>query len=125
MGQRGPRDTRPRHQNPVTAHCASRSPGRVTARLDWFCSDTPLSVYPNVSTTEPSRIHRRRPTPADSIVAGDGSPREAVDRLRMAAARTPGDSRLTQLVGELSVHDPDFRRWVSWSWIGKCRRRSR
>ncbi|MFE3989049.1 helix-turn-helix transcriptional regulator [Nocardia tengchongensis] len=39
---------------------------------------------------------------------------EAVDRLRMAAARTPGDSRLTHLVGELSVHDADFRRW----WAG-------
>ncbi|WP_330180699.1 helix-turn-helix transcriptional regulator [Nocardia sp. NBC_01503] len=39
---------------------------------------------------------------------------EAVDRLRMAAARTPGDSRLMQLVGELSVRDADFRRW----WAG-------
>lgn len=39
---------------------------------------------------------------------------EAVDRLRMAAARTPGDPRLMQLVGELSVHDADFRRW----WAG-------
>ncbi|MFJ9368930.1 helix-turn-helix domain-containing protein [Nocardia sp. NPDC101769] len=39
---------------------------------------------------------------------------EAVDRLRMAAARMPGDPRLTQLVGELSVHDADFRRW----WAG-------
>ncbi|MRH90575.1 helix-turn-helix domain-containing protein [Nocardia sp. SYP-A9097] len=39
---------------------------------------------------------------------------EAVDRLRMAAARTPDDPRLTQLVGELSVHDADFRRW----WAG-------
>ncbi len=39
---------------------------------------------------------------------------EAVDRLRMAAARTPGDPRLAQLVGELSVHDADFRRW----WAG-------
>ncbi|WP_328290696.1 helix-turn-helix domain-containing protein [Nocardia aurantiaca] len=36
---------------------------------------------------------------------------EAVDRLRMAAARAPGDPRLTRLVGELSVHDADFRRW--------------
>ncbi|MEC3917601.1 helix-turn-helix domain-containing protein [Nocardia sp. CDC160] len=39
---------------------------------------------------------------------------EAVDRLRMAAARTPGDPRLAQLVGELSVQDKDFRRW----WAG-------
>lgn len=39
---------------------------------------------------------------------------EAVDGLRMAAARTPGDPRRAQLVGELSVHDADFRRW----WAG-------
>ncbi|MFE3187593.1 helix-turn-helix domain-containing protein [Nocardia sp. NPDC059240] len=39
---------------------------------------------------------------------------EAVDRLRVVAARTPGDPRLNQLVGELSVHDSDFRRW----WAG-------
>lgn len=39
---------------------------------------------------------------------------EAVERLRMVAARTPGDPRLAQLVGELSVHDADFRRW----WAG-------
>ncbi|MFB7723503.1 helix-turn-helix domain-containing protein [Nocardia sp. NPDC056100] len=39
---------------------------------------------------------------------------EAVDRLRMAAARTPGDPRLLSLVGELSVCDADFRRW----WAG-------
>ncbi|MGW4243110.1 helix-turn-helix transcriptional regulator [Nocardia sp. NPDC004722] len=39
---------------------------------------------------------------------------EAVDRLRMVAARTPGDARLTRLVGELSVHDADFRDW----WAG-------
>ncbi|MFE2996675.1 helix-turn-helix domain-containing protein [Nocardia sp. NPDC059246] len=39
---------------------------------------------------------------------------EAVDRLRMAAARTPGDPWLARLVGELSVRDADFRRW----WAG-------
>lgn len=39
---------------------------------------------------------------------------EAVDRLRMAAARTPGDGRLTHLIGELSLRDADFRQW----WAG-------
>ncbi|MFJ4657031.1 helix-turn-helix domain-containing protein [Nocardia sp. NPDC088792] len=39
---------------------------------------------------------------------------EAVERLRMVAARTPGDPLLARLVGELSVHDADFRRW----WAG-------
>ncbi|MFI0425155.1 helix-turn-helix transcriptional regulator [Spongiactinospora sp. 9N601] len=36
---------------------------------------------------------------------------DAVARLRMAAATHPHDKRLTALIGELSVHDEDFRRW--------------
>jgi transcriptional regulator with XRE-family HTH domain len=39
--------------------------------------------------------------------------RACVAQLRMEAARDPHDPRLTMLVGELSVHDRDFRRW--WS----------
>ncbi|MEW9552305.1 helix-turn-helix transcriptional regulator [Nonomuraea sp. NPDC050783] len=39
--------------------------------------------------------------------------RDAVARLRMAAAAHPHDERLTALIGELSVRDEDFRRW--WS----------
>ncbi|MGO4615711.1 helix-turn-helix domain-containing protein [Nocardia sp. 2YAB30] len=35
----------------------------------------------------------------------------AVAHLRMQAATHPDDPRLTALVGELSVHDPDFRQW--------------
>lgn len=31
--------------------------------------------------------------------------------LRMEAGRTPHDSALSSLVGELSVKDPDFRTW--------------
>lgn len=38
---------------------------------------------------------------------------DAVARLRMAAATHPHDKRLTALIGELSIHDDDFRRW--WS----------
>ncbi|MFJ6010707.1 helix-turn-helix domain-containing protein [Streptomyces sp. NPDC092952] len=34
-----------------------------------------------------------------------------VAQLRMEAARDPENARLTALVGELSVQDPDFRRW--------------
>ncbi|MCF6469412.1 helix-turn-helix domain-containing protein [Nonomuraea sp. MG754425] len=34
-----------------------------------------------------------------------------VAQLRMEAARDPDDPRLMELVGELSVRDPDFRRW--------------
>lgn len=36
---------------------------------------------------------------------------DAVSRLRMAAAGHPHDKRLTALIGELSIHDDDFRRW--------------
>lgn len=37
--------------------------------------------------------------------------RTCVAQLRMEAAKYPDDPRLTALVGELSVQDPDFRRW--------------
>ncbi|MGW3817337.1 helix-turn-helix domain-containing protein [Streptomyces sp. NPDC005046] len=37
--------------------------------------------------------------------------RTAVAQLRMEAAKYPDDSRLTALVGELSVQDADFRQW--------------
>ncbi|NDZ80679.1 helix-turn-helix domain-containing protein [Streptomyces sp. SID10853] len=37
--------------------------------------------------------------------------RTAVAQLRMEAAKYPDDPRLTALVGELSVRDPDFRTW--------------
>ncbi|WP_189935366.1 helix-turn-helix transcriptional regulator [Streptomyces aurantiogriseus] len=37
--------------------------------------------------------------------------RECVAVLRMEAGRHPNDSALTNLVGELSVRDPDFRAW--------------
>ncbi len=37
--------------------------------------------------------------------------RECVAVLRMEAGRHPADPALTTLVGELSLRDPDFRRW--------------
>ncbi|MFF0342724.1 helix-turn-helix transcriptional regulator [Kribbella sp. NPDC004875] len=39
------------------------------------------------------------------------SARECVAVLRMEAGRTPGDPALNSLIGELSVHDADFRVW--------------
>ncbi|GAA1266136.1 hypothetical protein GCM10009609_31620 [Pseudonocardia aurantiaca] len=39
------------------------------------------------------------------------SARECVAVLRMEAGRNPGDPRVTALVGELCVQDPDFRAW--------------
>jgi len=41
----------------------------------------------------------------------DRDARTAVAALRMEAARYPDDPQLATLVGELSVHDPDFRTW--------------
>ncbi|GAA1373678.1 helix-turn-helix domain-containing protein [Streptomyces beijiangensis] len=41
----------------------------------------------------------------------DNVAKTAVSQLRMEAAKYPDDSRLTALVGELSVQDADFRRW--------------
>jgi hypothetical protein len=37
--------------------------------------------------------------------------RDTVAALRMEAADEPGDLELAQLVGDLSVSDPDFRAW--------------
>jgi MmyB-like transcription regulator ligand binding domain len=37
--------------------------------------------------------------------------RLAIDQMRMASARYPGDPRLAALVGELSVRDAQFRQW--------------
>ena len=37
--------------------------------------------------------------------------RECVAVLRMEAGRNPGDKALAALIGELSVHDQDFRTW--------------
>jgi transcriptional regulator with XRE-family HTH domain len=41
----------------------------------------------------------------------DHDARDAVAALRMEAAKDPDDPDLVQLVGELSVQDPDFRSW--------------
>jgi transcriptional regulator with XRE-family HTH domain len=52
----------------------------------------------------------------DPIVRGmhgewEHDARDAVAALRMEAAKDPSDPGLAQLVGELSVADPDFRAW--------------
>ena len=41
----------------------------------------------------------------------EGVARTAVAQLRMEAATYPDDTRLSALVGELSVQDPHFRKW--------------
>ncbi|WP_133853189.1 helix-turn-helix domain-containing protein [Labedaea rhizosphaerae] len=40
-----------------------------------------------------------------------GAARGIVATLRLYAGRHPHDAALAELVGDLSVHDPDFRRW--------------
>ncbi|MFI5436820.1 helix-turn-helix domain-containing protein [Rhodococcus baikonurensis] len=41
----------------------------------------------------------------------EATARLCVSFLRMDAGKNPNDPRLAEIVGELSVHDPDFRRW--------------
>ncbi|GAA2243834.1 MULTISPECIES: helix-turn-helix transcriptional regulator [Kitasatospora] len=51
------------------------------------------------------------PAARDLIADWETAARGAVAALRLYAGRHPHDSRLTELVGELSVHDEDFRQW--------------
>ncbi|MEU8225533.1 hypothetical protein [Kribbella sp. NPDC048915] len=45
---------------------------------------------------------------------------ESVDYLRMYAGRAPDDPELTELVGELSIHSPDFRElWARHDVVDK------
>ncbi|MFF4449998.1 helix-turn-helix domain-containing protein [Streptomyces sp. NPDC001502] len=51
------------------------------------------------------------PEARDLYVDWPGTARENVGMLHLYASHHPHDPRLAQLVGELSVSDPDFRRW--------------
>ncbi|GGV30995.1 hypothetical protein GCM10010182_62860 [Actinomadura cremea] len=52
--------------------------------------------------------------------------RDTVANLRFDAGRHPDDPRLATLVGELSLHSPDFRRlWADHNVRGKTRGRKR
>jgi transcriptional regulator with XRE-family HTH domain len=51
--------------------------------------------------------------------------RTSVAYLRMEAAHAPDDPRLAQLVGELSVRDPHFRRWWAGHHVATKRRGTR
>ncbi|MFH8682136.1 helix-turn-helix transcriptional regulator [Streptomyces lydicus] len=51
------------------------------------------------------------PAARQLIADWDTAARGTVAALRLYAGRHPHDSRLTELVGELSVHDEDFRQW--------------
>lgn len=51
------------------------------------------------------------PAARDLLADWDTAARGTVAVLRLYAGRHPHDPRLTELVGELSVHDEDFRQW--------------
>ncbi|MFF4898081.1 helix-turn-helix transcriptional regulator [Streptomyces sp. NPDC001068] len=55
------------------------------------------------------------PVMRDLHVDWEDAGRISAARLRMAAAGNPDDSRLAELVGELSVRSPEFREW----WGGR------
>jgi hypothetical protein len=57
------------------------------------------------------RLLLTHPTIRALHVDWDHDARTAVAALRMEAARYPDDPQLATLIGELSVHDPDFRTW--------------
>lgn len=46
---------------------------------------------------------------------------DAVAYLRMLSGERPGDPRVAELIGELSVHSPDFVRLWAGHAVGKCR----
>ncbi|UQV43211.1 helix-turn-helix domain-containing protein [Janthinobacterium lividum] len=46
--------------------------------------------------------------------------RDCVSFLRMEAARFPDDPSLAALIGELSVHDADFRRWWAFHQVASA-----
>ncbi|MFJ4963785.1 helix-turn-helix domain-containing protein [Streptomyces sp. NPDC088729] len=51
------------------------------------------------------------PTARDLLADWERAARGTVAALRLYAGRHPHDPRLSELVGQLSVHDEDFRQW--------------
>ena len=52
----------------------------------------------------------------------EGLARAVVAYVRMEAARKPDDPRLAELVGDLSIRDPDFRQWWAGTHVALKRR---
>ncbi|MET9777930.1 helix-turn-helix domain-containing protein [Streptomyces sp. NPDC006367] len=119
---------RPPRRSPAPAKVASpvqdlldalaRTPALVLGRrsdiLAWNTAATALFL--DFATLRPEHRNLVRLVFLDPRIRGlyagwESVAAEAVARLRMDAAHTPDDPRLTKLVGELSVHDDDFRRW--------------
>jgi hypothetical protein len=55
----------------------------------------------------------------------EGLARAVVAYIRMEAARKPDDPRLAELVGDLSIRDPTFRRWWAGTHVALKRRGTR
>jgi transcriptional regulator with XRE-family HTH domain len=55
----------------------------------------------------------------------EGLARSVVSYIRMEAARKPDDPRLAELVGDLSIRDPQFRRWWAGTHVASKRRGTR
>jgi transcriptional regulator with XRE-family HTH domain len=55
----------------------------------------------------------------------EGLARSVVSYIRMEAARKPDDPRLAELVGDLSIRDPQFRQWWAGTHVASKRRGTR
>jgi transcriptional regulator with XRE-family HTH domain len=55
----------------------------------------------------------------------EGLARAVVSYIRMEAARKPDDPRLAEIVGELSIRDPQFRQWWAGTAVAFKRRGTR
>ena len=55
----------------------------------------------------------------------EGLARAVISYIRMEAARKPDDPRLAELVGDLSIRDPQFRQWWASTAVAFKRRGTR
>jgi transcriptional regulator with XRE-family HTH domain len=55
----------------------------------------------------------------------EGLARAVISYIRMEAARNPDDARLAELVGDLSIRDPQFRQWWAGHHVALKRRGAR
>ncbi|MFI7664733.1 helix-turn-helix domain-containing protein [Nocardia sp. NPDC049526] len=88
--------------------------GRRTDILAWNSLAAALITdYANIPERNRNNTRILFTDPAMRTLYADweGVARTAVAQLRMQAAKYPDDPRLTALVGELSVQDPQFRQW--------------
>jgi transcriptional regulator with XRE-family HTH domain len=88
--------------------------GRRMDVLAW--NPMAAALYTDFGAVPAARRNYVRLMFTDPVVRGlhaewEHDARNAVAALRMEAADEPGDPDLAQLVGDLSVSDPDFRAW--------------